>query len=392
MRRFFGAPLPLLLFLVPLVALLAFAACDGDDGDGDGDGGDGGGVAAILPEGEYPLQVSGTLQFSVPEESVSAVAFGPVSQTAELSGSATLNMGVGGSFEIAEWGISGTFSEGGQSQTIEMRDSSAEPTTGATTADGATADVYVEMTLSGSTTGANTDTVAMSGDPFLDAPTTASLDMTNAPVDVVDGAGAPILTINAWTIDITYDPDATTVPDQDGDGVDGDGVDGDGVDGDGVDGDGPPFVLVQETVGCQHTQPGVESEIQKLVQVLLLGGSQNRHQDPAQPDLLVLVTDEGSLPAIRQDPVLGQGTPLEGATVNVNAVGSGVVPGEETQQEVTDVNGQARATFRITAFGPYRLTVGSVAASDGTLYQFDPDSQLTEMFDVPQTCESPEGW
>jgi hypothetical protein len=374
---------PLLLLLVPLLVALTLAACGDDD--------DGGDEVNLLPEGEYPAVVSGNIEFSLPEEAVSALAFGPVRNTAELSGTATISMGADGSFEIPEWGVTGTFTqEAGQPQTIQMQQATSEPSTGVTTADGTTADLYSDITLSGTTTGANSDTMEMTGDPLLDTTDSFTLNLNNPPIELATSEQVPVATVYAFSIIFDISPDL----DGDSDGAASPEPEPDQVaeETPPADGDGPPTVLVDEFTGCEHTQPGIESVLRKLVVVLLLGGLQNRNQDPAQPDLLVLVTDEGSLPAMRQDPALGQGTPLEGATVTVTASGPAVVPGEETQQEVTDANGEARAEFRITAFGPYQLTVGSVAAPDGTLYQFDPASNLTETFEVGQTCENPEGW
>ena len=81
-----------------------------------------------------------------------------------------------------------------------------------------------------------------------------------------------------------------------------------------------------------------------------------------------------------------------GATVTVNASGTGLLPGEESERALTNAQGEARAEFGINKFGEYELTVVEVAGADGTRYQFDPASNLSETFEVGQTCNSPEGW
>ena len=113
-RRLFAF---LLAGVVAVAAAAALASCGGDGDDGDDI------EVTLLPQGEYPATVSGSIEFTLTEPAVSAVAFGDPQQIiAEVSGTATLNLGTDGSFEIPEFGISGTFSEGGQTQTIENLD------------------------------------------------------------------------------------------------------------------------------------------------------------------------------------------------------------------------------------------------------------------------------
>lgn len=372
--------LSLLLMALAISAMLLYAACDGDGDDDSGDGGDDGEVeVTLLPEGEYFPTVSGTIEFTLPEESVSAAVVGPRANTAEVSGSATLNMGTDGSFEIKEWGISGNFQEGGQTQTIEMKDSSAEPTTGTTTTDGTTADVYLETTLSTTTTGTNTDTIGMSGDPLLNTTDTFDLAMNNtAPVDFLNASNETVFTVQDMNLNFDLLGEA---PDGDGEAGDGDG--------------GVPFVLVQESVGCAHIGPG-DSKVRKLVLVTFVPDSQNRQWGPdGDRSLVVSVTDEGVAPRIGEHPALGGGEPVVGATVTVTASavsGEGLLPGEESERAVTNEQGEARAEFGINMFGEYDLTVTEVAGTDGTRYQFDPASDLSETFEVGETCEDPLGW
>jgi len=365
------------VFLLAAVAVATFASCGGD-----------GKKSGLLPEGEYPATVSGSIEFSLPEESASAVAFGLQTQTAQVSGSATLKMGEGGSFSIEEWGISGTIQTDGDTVNITATDHPKEKSTGKTGKDGTEADIYwqADVTNAETRTGTNTDPIAMSGDPLPNTPTTARLEMTNAPVDMANAAGNPVLTIGGWTMDITYDPDVVSVPDGDGGGGDGDG-DGDG--------DEPSVLqaLVEELVGCQHLAPG-NSVLQKLMLLFLIAAPQSRHDDPDDPVLLVLLTDDGVAPGFAGLPALAK-EPLVGATVTVTAravSGQGLLPGEESERAVTNAQGEARAEFSIDKFGEYELTVVEVAAADGTRYQFHPDSNLSETFEVGQTCNPPQGW
>ena len=151
-------------------------------------------------------------------------------------------------------------------------------------------------------------------------------------------------------------------------------------------------VLVDELVGCEHRGPG-DSVIEKLMFLFLIAEAlQGRHDDPDEPALLVLLTDEGSLPSLGHLPRLGEQVPLAGATVTVTASGAGLLPGEESERAVSNAEGEARTEFGINKFGSYELTVVEVAAADGTRYQFHPDSKLTETFEVGQTCDPPEGW
>lgn len=150
-------------------------------------------------------------------------------------------------------------------------------------------------------------------------------------------------------------------------------------------------VLIDELVGCEHLAPG-NSVLQKLMLLFLIGGSQSRHEAPGEPELLVLLTDESSLPSLGDLPALGEPVPLVGATVTVNATGPGLLPGQESHRAVTNASGEGRIQFGINKFGSYELTVVEVAGADGTRYQFDPASNVSETFEVGETCESPEGW
>ena len=91
-RRVFAL---LLASAIAVAAAAALASCGGDGG--------GGGGVKLLPKGEYFPTVSGTIEFTLPVESASSVVVGMQTQTANVSGTATINMGEGGSFDIKEW-------------------------------------------------------------------------------------------------------------------------------------------------------------------------------------------------------------------------------------------------------------------------------------------------
>jgi len=117
---------------------------------------------------------------------------------------------------------------------------------------------------------------------------------------------------------------------------------------------GPPTVTVTISVGCEHTQPGVESELQVRVVVRLV--------------------DE-------------DGNPAPGLRVDSEAQGPGLI--ESTASGTTDENGEVLLVFRINRFGPYTVTVQRISLSDGTLAIFQPGTALTSSFTVEQECTPP---
>ena len=152
-------------------------------------------------------------------------------------------------------------------------------------------------------------------------------------------------------------------------------------------------VLIDERVGCQHRGPGNSVVLKLMFLTLFATSSEGRsHDAPARPALFVSLAAEDGAAGFGGLPALGQGEPVVGATVTVTASGTGLLPGEESERAVTNSKGEARVEFGINKFGSYELEVVEVAAADGTRYQFHPDSNLSERFEVGQTCNPPEGW
>jgi len=119
-------------------------------------------------------------------------------------------------------------------------------------------------------------------------------------------------------------------------------------------------VVVVQTAGCEHTQPGVQSEFLKNV----------------------IVTS----PA---------GDPMEGLTVDEQVQGpglldeSGQITNTLTASATTDTQGEADFVFPIVSFGPYTGVVQRVTLPDGRLAAFDPESVLRTDFTVGETCTPP---
>ena len=112
---------------------------------------------------------------------------------------------------------------------------------------------------------------------------------------------------------------------------------------------GGPSVVVTSEGECEHTQPGVESETRDRVGVRDTNGQ-----------------------------------PVAGATINGTATGPALI--NNAAAAVTDASGNAVLVYRITAFGPYAMVVGSVVLPDGTIAVFDPSSVLSTTFTVGATC------
>lgn len=123
---------------------------------------------------------------------------------------------------------------------------------------------------------------------------------------------------------------------------------------------GAPTLKIVQTAGCDHTQPGVQSEFQKRVKV----------------------TD-------------ASGNPVAGVKVDEQATGPGFRgPGGQpvqtaTQSATTDANGEARLVFTIVRPGEYVATVQRLTLPDGRLAVFDQASTLQTRFTVGQTCATP---
>lgn len=136
----------LLVIAAAILALLLAAACGGD-----GDNGDDSGTAEVeLPSpGEYDFAVTGTMEIEITEDQVSAA---PVTiqeedtQTVDLTGDATINFETG-EFNIAQFGISGKITLGGEETDIQVNQNPDTPSTGQTSADETKLDLYFEMDL-----------------------------------------------------------------------------------------------------------------------------------------------------------------------------------------------------------------------------------------------------
>ncbi len=114
-------------------------------------------------------------------------------------------------------------------------------------------------------------------------------------------------------------------------------------------------VEVQVAAGCEHTQPGVQSDLVALVLAALVGAA-----------------------------------PVEGATVEASADGPGVI--ESTASGVTDANGEAQLRFPINLFGEYDIMVEQVIGSDGTPLEIAPGSQTSTTYEVTDLCTLPFGF
>ena len=143
--------LPLLAIAATIIVLLMAAACGGD-GDNGGDG-----ALELPPAGEYQFNVEATLEIELSEELVSAAP--PAlqqSQTVDLSGTATIDFGPSGAtFNIPQFGISGTITIQGEDSQIQITENPDMPSTGEFTQDDTFFDLFLEVELT------NTDTIVV---------------------------------------------------------------------------------------------------------------------------------------------------------------------------------------------------------------------------------------
>jgi hypothetical protein len=124
---------------------------------------------------------------------------------------------------------------------------------------------------------------------------------------------------------------------------------------------GMAVVHLTQTLGCEHTQPGVQSELRKRGRVTSSLG------DPLAG---VRVTEEATGPGL-VDPSTGEPVP--------SAIGVGV----------TDENGAFTITWIIKAFGPYATSVTRVQRQDMSDASLDATSTPTVNYEVGQTCTPP---
>lgn len=114
-------------------------------------------------------------------------------------------------------------------------------------------------------------------------------------------------------------------------------------------------VEVEVAGGCEHTEPGVQSDLVALVLAALVGAA-----------------------------------PVEGATVEVSADGPGILEGTATG--VTNADGAASLRFPINQFGPYEITVERVIGPDGAPLEIAPGSQTSTTYEVEDLCTLPFGF
>jgi len=153
-------------------------------------------------------------------------------------------------------------------------------------------------------------------------------------------------------------------------------------------GGGAPTAEVQQQVGCEHTQPGVQSDIVDLIFAYLIEGPASSTTEGRETYVLQLVSGDGTVlygPSSKQE-----GEPLEGATVSAMLYGAGAL--QPKQSGETDAEGAARLRFPINKFGSYEVIVESVTGADGTVYEFSPDSLLSGRYTVGEVCEQPPGF
>ncbi len=154
---------------------------------------------------------------------------------------------------------------------------------------------------------------------------------------------------------------------------------------------GVPTVETTQELGCEHTQPGVQSDLLDLIFAFLVAVEELSDTDPGAGEMVLqVVSADGRVLAGPADSPGLLKEPLAGAKVTATAAGPGVL--EADQSATTGDDGSARIRFPINQFGTYMVTVGSVQAADGTLYAFRPGSVHTADYTVQATCTTPDGF
>jgi len=140
--------------------------------------------------------------------------------------------------------------------------------------------------------------------------------------------------------------------------------------------------------GCEHTEPGVQSDLLDLIFAFLVSGEPlSQEMGPPLPRL-VLAGSPGGAAAHNAAPALKE--PLVGVSIYATAQGPGIL--QAFRGDVTGADGSVRLRFPINKLGAYAITVGTVQAPDRTLYALDRDSELNVTFEVGETCTKPEGF
>ena len=124
----------------------------------------------------------------------------------------------------------------------------------------------------------------------------------------------------------------------------------------------PPGKVVHlvQTIGCEHTQPGVQSELQKKGHITDRNGS---------PVAGAAIVETATGPAL------------------VNDVGQSVT--EFAVSAVTDANGEFTLIWPIRKFGAYSVTVTDLHLPGGIPAAIDDASVTTLKYAVGQTCTPP---
>jgi len=376
-----------LFALLPVAVLAAVAAGVFASCGGDGD------KAELLATGEYDFSVSGSLELEFPAATTSALPMGATqTQDAEISGDVTLKMNDDGSFEFKGFGIEATVREDGGSADLNLGDSPREGSTGKTGKDGTEVDIYWQADLRNreQRSATNDDTIGGSSpDPLGPGTKDLEIEVDNRPVPFADAAGKTIFTVNGGTIILTREagpqaepttpapqPTATATPTPTPASTPAPGA---------------QQVRTEQAIKCQHTEPGVKSDLFDLILIYLKetfpATPESGNYVPSEtPPPLVMAAGEGAgLRAGGGGPALGQEVPLAGATVTVSVQGPGVL--DNKVSGVTDASGQVTLRAGINKFGAYNMTIDSVVGADGTVYGFDQNSVLSRTYEVGPVCE-----
>jgi len=401
-------PLPqrVLVFLFAVCASLGLAACGGDDDER--------GLDTNYPEAGEDVFESTTATVEIEYEafSVSAVPRAQALERIELEGPTTVTRGdpqdadgdgrVDVATEITELELSGTASFGDLIVRLNPDKRSTgmveQQEAGKDTPADSFFDVFVQVELPDPNGGTNV--LAVNEEPLR-----MQAELSDLPPGEgdeyragEDGEPVPLVAVNDATLRLGKIVDALHIPNPEG----GEGSPTDEPEETPEPEDSPepeedtpapwgaPQVSAEQRPGCEHTQPGVQSDLLDLIFVFLLSGEPlSREPGSEAPEMVLqLVSGDGR---VLVGPAAGAlKEPLVGATVNVSATGPGVSGGP--QSAVTDEAGAARVRIPINRFGDYQLTVGSVQAPSRTLYQFGASEGRNVTFTVEEECTIPEGF
>jgi hypothetical protein len=121
-----------------------------------------------------------------------------------------------------------------------------------------------------------------------------------------------------------------------------------------------PVLHLEQNIGCEHTNPGVSSELQKRGRL----------------------TDE-------------TGMPVRGVVVSERADGPGLVPDPDDPgplvrgSDITDENGEFEIVWTIVSGGPYTTTVERLSLDGTVLATLDGSSTSSSQYTVTAVCTPP---